>query len=89
MLNFLLSPLQKILALLAFAGVAVLALFGYGSKKKKEGKEEVVIEEMKENIVKRGKAREAAFKEKRDVDGLSDSDLVDRLRRRRDDWSKL
>lgn len=42
-----------------------------------------------EDQLKREKAREAAFKEKRDVDGISDSDLVDRLRRRSDDWGGL
>lgn len=89
MINFFLSPLQKGLALLGVFVLAILALFGYGAKKKSEGKEEVLVETIKKDLVKKENAREAAFKEKRDVDGISDSDLVDRLRRRSSDWGKL
>lgn len=68
---------------------AVLALFAYGWSKKREGASEAATKALKQDAIKLEKAREAAYKEKRDVDGVSDSDLVDRLRRRDNDWGKL
>lgn len=57
--------------------------------KRRQGKDQGELDEYKDEAKKREKAREAGFKEKRDVDGISDSDLVDRLRRRGDDWGSL
>lgn len=67
----------------------MLTLLKWGKDKKKQGAEEVVIKTLKEDTVKKEKAREAAYTEKRNVNGVSDSDLVDRLRRRSDDWGGL
>jgi hypothetical protein len=67
----------------------VLGIFGYGQMKKREGLNEKEAKDLKEDALKREKARESAFEEKRNVDGLSDSDLLDRLRRRGDDWGSL
>ena len=89
MFNFFLSPFHKAVTFLSFILVSVFALLNYGSRKKKEGREEVKVQELKNDVVIRKNAREAAFKEKRNVDGVSDSDLVDRLRRRGDDWGRL
>jgi hypothetical protein len=54
---------------------------------------EAVQEYKDDKIVKDAKVRKDAkkvgIKEKRDADGLSDSDLLDRLRRRGDDWDRL
>lgn len=56
---------------------------------RKGAKEEVKAEIVIENVAKEEKARVEAYREKKNTDGLSDSDLVDRLRRRDDDWSRL
>ena len=47
------------------------------------------VKTLQQEAVKQEKARAKAYEEKRNVDGLSDSDLVDRLRRRGDDWGRL
>lgn len=49
----------------------------------------MVVKTIKEEMIKKEKAVESAFEEKRHVDGLSDSDLVDRLRSRGNDWGRL
>lgn len=56
---------------------------------RKGAKEEVKAEIVIEDVAKEEKARVEAYREKKNTDGLSDSDLVDRLRRRDDDWSRL
>ena len=43
----------------------------------------IKVEEVKQD------ARKAVAREKADVDGVPDSDLVDRLRRRTGDWGRL
>jgi hypothetical protein len=89
MFNFILPSLNKILAIASAVAAFLLSVFAYGLLKVNQGKKEKEVEELKQDAVKRKIAREAAFKEKRDVDGISDSDLVDRLRRRSDDWGSL
>lgn len=81
--------LLRIKLFLVTAFFVILGIFGYGEMKRREGKISQETEDLKADANKREEAREAAFKEKRDVDGLSDSDLVDRLRRRGDDWGSL
>jgi len=79
-------------SLVGAAGVALaglLALLAYGRTKKREGAVAASTEALQQDTKKLEKAREAAYEEKRDVDGVSDSDLVDRLRRRGDDWGRL
>lgn len=83
------KPVKMALGGLVAALVALLAILGYGRSRENEGASKALSEALIKDEEKRGKAREAAFKEKRDVDGLSDSDLVDRLRRRGDDWGGL
>lgn len=56
---------------------------------RKGAKKEVKAEIVEQDVIKQEKARVEAYREKKDVSGLSDSDLVDRLRRRDDDWSRL
>lgn len=56
---------------------------------KREVKAEILVETLVKDAEKQEKARVASYKEKRDADGLSDSDLIDRLRRRGDDWGRL
>jgi len=83
------KPIRYALGGLGMALTALLALFGYGAYQKRKGAVEAATEALREDVLKREKANEAAFKEKRNVDGLSDSDVLDRLRRRRDDWGSL
>ena len=89
MLKFVTSPLYKIAAALGAFALLVVSFLTFGYVKKKEGKDEVVVETLKKDLVKRKDAREAAFEEKRNIDGIPDSDLLDRLRRRSNDWGKL
>lgn len=85
----LLSPFKWILLKVAAVLTASLALISYGAMKKRQGETKVEVETLQQEVKKQEKSREAAYKEKRDVDGLSDSDLIDRLRRRGDDWGRL
>lgn len=89
LLKLLSNGWTKALTALGVALTAVLGLFAYGWAKKREGASEAATEALKDDVKKLEKAREAAYKEKRDASGLSDSDLVDRLRRRGDDWGGL
>lgn len=89
MLNLILSPFRKIYLYLAAAGAAIIALLAYGRINKTKGREELLQEQIVSDEEKRIKGREAAFEEQRKTDGLSYSDVVDRLRRRRDDWGSL
>jgi len=74
----------------AVAGlVGFLTLIWYGGSKKREGALEAATDALVRDTKKVEKAREAAYEEKRDVSGVSDSNLVDRLRRRGDDWGSL
>jgi len=88
-LKFLISGYTKALTLLGMALTALLGLFAYGWSKKRGGASEALTEALRDDVKKLEKAREAAYREKRDVNGVSDSDLVDRLRRRGDDWGSL
>ena len=85
----LINPFKGLLLKVAAVLTASLALISYGMMKKKQGKDEAKVETLQADVQKQEKAREAAYEEKRDVDGLSDSDLVNRLRRRGDDWGSL
>lgn len=96
MLDFLLSMVntlpQDIKRALGAAVVAItgaLAIVWYGVTKKREGASEAITDALVEDTKKLEKSREAVYKEKRDVNGISTSDLVDRLRRRGDDWGGL
>lgn len=87
-LNYLL-PFKQVVGAAVVALTGFLALLWYGGSKKREGALEASVDALKEDTKKLEKAREAAYKEKRDVNGVSDSDLVNRLRRRGDDWGGL
>lgn len=87
LLNWL-SKLSQIKNLVV--GLVVTALFFlYGLTKSKGARDKYENTLLKKNEEKRNDAAKAVDKEKRDVDGVPDGDLVDRLRRRGDDWRKL
>lgn len=89
LLKLLSNGWAKALTALGVALTAVLSLFAYGWAKKREGASQAATEALKDDVQKLEKAREAAYKEKRDAGGLSDSDLINRLRRRDGDWGSL
>lgn len=89
MVNILPQGLRKALGAAVVALTGALAVIWYGATKKREGASEAVTDALVEDTKKLEKSREAAYKEKRDVNGISTSDLVDRLRRRDDDWGGL
>lgn len=88
-LTWLSDKIKYLLGGAVVALTALLAIFSYGRSKKKEGASEALVERLQTDAVKREKAREAAYEEKRNSGGVSDSDVLDRLRRRRDDWGRL
>jgi hypothetical protein len=69
--------------------LSVIALFTFGFIKKKEGKQSLENDILKDQEKRKDRGREAGFKEKRAIEGLSDSDVLDRLRRRDGDWGSL
>lgn len=81
--------LTKIYTFLAAVAFSIISLVTFGYMKKKEGKEAEKVEQLLRDQNRREAGKKSAFKEKRDVDGISDSDLIDRLRRRGDDWGGL
>lgn len=89
MISFLVARYRSALTALGMALTALLGVFVYGYAKKREGASEARTDALEDDVKKLEKAREAAYREKRNVNGISDSDLVDRLRRRGDDWGSL
>jgi len=89
LLKLITNGYTKVLTGLGVVLTALLGLFAYGYAKKREGASEASTEALRSDVDKLEKAREAAYREKRNVNGVSDSDLVDRLRRRGDDWGSL
>jgi len=69
--------------------VAFVSLVTFGVLKKREGAKDAEVKQILEDAEKRVEGKKDVIKEKRNVDGISDSDLVDRLRRRGDDWDSL
>lgn len=67
----------------------LLAILGYGYAKKRQGASEANTKALEASAKIKKEAGKDAFKEKRSTDGLSDSDVLDRLRRRTDDWGGL
>jgi hypothetical protein len=74
--------------LLVAAAISFLLIL-FGRTKKKEGELEVENKILKDKEEKLNEGRKETAREKRAVDGLSDGDLVNRLRRRGDDWGRL
>jgi hypothetical protein len=89
MIAFLVSRYKMALGGLGMALTALLGVLVYGWSQKREGASEALTEALRDDAKKLEKAREAAYREKRDVDGISNSDLVDRLRSRDNDWGSL
>lgn len=92
MWKFFLSLPSLFKQLIGAAGVALaglVAVLVYGHAKKREGVHEAATQALQDDVKKLEKAREAAYEEKRRTSGLSDSDIVDRIRSREEDWGKL
>ncbi len=69
--------------------VAGLLLLLFGWMKKKQGQTELENKLLKDKQEKLIEARKDAAEEKRSTAGLSDSDVIKRLRSRDDDWRRL
>lgn len=80
---------SKILFYGSVALAFLVFIFTFGRVKYRQGVKEAVQDIREQEDKREDKGREAAFKEKRDTDGLSDGDVVDRLRRRTDRWGGL
>ena len=89
MLTFLATKYRQALTALGVALTGVLGVLAYGWSKKREGASEAATEALRDDAKKLEKAREAVYEEKRNVNGLSPSDIVDRMRRRDGDWGSL
>lgn len=76
------QALAKALAVLA----AISAVFVLG---RKSGKDALQARILKKDVKRRRAGRNAAANEKSETTGMSNSDLVDRLRRRDGDWGGL
>lgn len=89
MIAFLVSRYKMALGGLGMALTVLLGVLTYGWSQKREGASEALTEALRDDAKKLEKAREAAYKEKRNVDGISTSNLVDRIRARESGWGKL
>lgn len=89
MLQLLLEFVAPYAGWIAGVVAGLLALLGYGYTKKRQGASEALTKALQEGDKLKKKASKDAFKEKRSTNGLSDSDVVDRLRRRTDRWGGM
>lgn len=71
--------------------LATLKAYIYFEKRKagKEAVEDFTNEQVKKSVEVRKDAKKASAREQRETDGLSDSDVADRLRRRTRDFERL
>lgn len=79
----LLSP--EIIGIIA----AVLGVLGFGFMQRKAGKRDAENKTHKDAAKREGRGRDAVSKEQQDTEGLSNSDIVDRMRRRDGDFRGL
>lgn len=89
MLELLLPNLNNLLFIAGGVITTLLALLGWGKLKKRQGAKEFESK-LNEKIDRKVEdAEKAGYREKRATDGLSDGDVLDRLRRRTDRWGGL
>lgn len=89
MIAFLSTQLGKLVGGLVAGLLGLLAVFGYGYSKKKEGASEAAQKAAEETLKKQEKARDAAYDEKKATAGLNDDDIIDRLQSRTDEWRRM
>ena len=65
--------------------VSILKLFGIAGWWKERGERK----RLEDVLERRRKADEAKVDERADTDGLSDGDVVDRVRDRKDEWRRM
>ena len=71
-----------ILPYILAAGAALVSFMAYGSAKKKQGRTEVETDALRDSADRQEKGRDAVAEEQSETTGLSNSDIVERMRRR-------
>jgi len=84
-MNILAPFLPYILAV----GAAIVALLGYGAWQYRKGVKEAETDAMMDAYDREKGGRDAVVQEQADADGLSNGDIVDRMRRRDSDFTGL
>lgn len=74
---------------LAMAGAALIAFFAILRKAKRQGRDEVKNEINEDHIERMESGNEAVQREREETRDASNSDLVDRLRRRDSGWGGM
>jgi len=67
----------------------LVGLVGWGAKKKRDGRKQAENDNLKDAIDRGKRGLDAMAKEQAETDGLSNSDIVDRMRRRDSDFTGL
>ena len=71
-----------ILPYILAAGAALVSFMAYGRSKKKQGRTEAETDALKDSVEREERGRDAVAEEQSETTGLSNSDLVERMRRR-------
>ena len=64
------------------AGAALVSFMAYGRSKKKQGRTEAETDALKDSVEREERGRDAVANEQSETTGLSNSDLVERMRSR-------
>jgi len=67
---------------IALAGGVLLAIVTFGAMKKKQGHTEAETDALKDGVEREERGRDAVAKEQAETTGLSNSDIIERMRRR-------
>ena len=67
---------------IALAGGVLLAIVTFGALKKKQGADEAETDALKDSVEREERGRDAVAKEQSETTGLSNSDIIERMRRR-------
>jgi len=71
-----------ILPYIMAAGGALLAIMTFGLSQRREGRTEAETDALRDSVEREERGRDAVAKEQTETSGLSNSDIVDRMRSR-------
>lgn len=80
---------SDLLPYLLAAGVVLAALRGFGARQRANGRKEAETDNLKDAVKRAKRGRDAVIEEQSDAEGLSNSDIVERMRRRDDDFTGM
>jgi hypothetical protein len=86
MLTALLSDLWPYIAA---AGAAIALWLGNNVRQRTKGRKEAETDNLKDAVEREKRGRDAVVEEQSDAEGLSNSDIVERMRGRDDDFTGL